>query len=141
MVDSVFNLSEERALDPVVFLSDRLKALADPTRLRLLKLLSVDTFCVCELGELLEIHQPAVSQHLQKLRQAGWIYAQKRGQWVYYRVAAEALPLLRNMLGAWWQAPLEETPGMEAVAERLRSRDPLQACSPKPLQPRERRRR
>lgn len=47
------------AEDPVTQLADRLKALADPPRLRLLKLLQCDAYCVCELGELPGMHQPS----------------------------------------------------------------------------------
>jgi ArsR family transcriptional regulator, arsenate/arsenite/antimonite-responsive transcriptional repressor len=66
-------------------LTETLKILHDPTRLLLLKLLSEKEYCVCELVEMFDISQPAVSQHLRKYRQAGLVIEEKRGQWRYYR--------------------------------------------------------
>jgi len=62
-----------------------LKALADPTRLKILKLVLDAELCVCELQELLQISQPAVSQHLAKLKTAGLVQERKAGMWRYYR--------------------------------------------------------
>ncbi len=62
-----------------------MKALADPTRLKLLKLIMDTELCVCELQELLQISQPAVSQHLAKLKSAGLVTERKAGMWTYYR--------------------------------------------------------
>ncbi|PSR20470.1 MAG: hypothetical protein C7B45_14725 [Sulfobacillus acidophilus] len=49
---------------------ERFRVLGDATRLRILGLLGVRDACVCELVELLPVSQPAVSQHLRRLRQA-----------------------------------------------------------------------
>lgn len=62
-----------------------MKALADPTRLKILKLTLDTELCVCELQELLEISQPAVSQHLAKLKAAGLVRERKAGMWTYYQ--------------------------------------------------------
>ncbi|WP_077305813.1 ArsR/SmtB family transcription factor [Terribacillus halophilus] len=66
-------------------LTETLKILHDPTRLLLLKLLTEKEYCVCELVEMFDISQPAVSQHLRKYRQAGLVIEEKRGQWRYYQ--------------------------------------------------------
>jgi ArsR family transcriptional regulator len=68
---------------------EALKALADETRLRIMRLLLVNqtAMCVCELVDSLEERQYNVSRHLQILEAAGLIAAEKDGRWVYYHVA------------------------------------------------------
>jgi len=86
------------AMDEIHALAEVFKALSDPTRLRLVKLLSEcspgdceGALCVkalaCELG----VTQSAVSQHLRVLRQAGLVHGDRRGYYVHYS-------LDRNML-------------------------------------------
>src|SRR5512145_172388 len=66
-----------------------LKALADETRLRIIRLLLANqtATCVCELVDALEERQYNISRHLQVLEVAGLLEAEKDGRWVYYRVA------------------------------------------------------
>ena len=61
-----------------------LKAVGEETRLKIIAYLSLDSFCVCELVELLQMSQPSVSQHLGKLKRAAIILEEKRGKWVFY---------------------------------------------------------
>jgi ArsR family transcriptional regulator len=63
-----------------------LSALADPTRLRLLRLLHRQELCVCELVDALRIPQYKVSRHLSRLRSVGLVQAHRNGRWMYYRV-------------------------------------------------------
>lgn len=76
------------ALDDVAIegLASRLKALADPTRLRLLQLLAQqpEPLCVCEITPRFAQHQPTISHHLRLLREAGLVGAEKRGVWSYF---------------------------------------------------------
>ena len=67
-------------------LAERLKALADPTRLRMLDLLAQQSapLCVCEINEHFAQRQPTISHHLRVLREAGLIDCEKRGVWAYY---------------------------------------------------------
>ncbi len=67
-------------------LAERLKALADPTRLRMLDLLAQHSapLCVCEINEHFAQRQPTISHHLRILREAGLIECEKRGVWAYY---------------------------------------------------------
>lgn len=65
-------------------LADTLKALADPTRLRIVSLLNLRDFCVCELVPVFGISQPAVSKHMSRLRAAGIVTESRRGMWVFY---------------------------------------------------------
>ncbi|MGB9915067.1 MAG: ArsR/SmtB family transcription factor [Candidatus Bathyarchaeales archaeon] len=74
------------------------KALADPTRLRILGLLSVREMCVCEVMVALELTQPTASHHLGILENAGLVKKRKEGKWVFYRLAdAERFKLMRGM--------------------------------------------
>ena len=68
-----------------------LKALADPTRLRIVGLLQGGEVCVCHIHDSLKISQPKASRHLAYLRKAGVVEADKRGLWVYYRLASQTV--------------------------------------------------
>lgn len=72
-------------------LADRLKALADPTRLRMLELLATQdgSLCVCDLTDQFPLHQPTISHHLRLLREAGLVECEKRGVWAYYWATEE----------------------------------------------------
>jgi ArsR family transcriptional regulator len=74
-----------------ITLADRLKALADPTRLRMLDLLAEqpEPLCVCEITNQFALHQPTISHHLRILRETGLIRGEKRGTWAYYEATAE----------------------------------------------------
>lgn len=76
-------------------LAARLKALADPTRLRLLSLMLASPgleACTCDLTEPLGLTQPTITHHLRTLANAGLIVADRRvGNFTYYRVLTEAL--------------------------------------------------
>ena len=66
--------------------------LAEPTRLRMLRLLcQQEELCVCELVDALQLPQYAVSRHLRSLRSVGLVEARRNGKWMHYRlVPAEA---------------------------------------------------
>lgn len=68
------------------------KALADPHRLTMLATLarSADEVCVCDFTGALPLNQPTVSHHLKILRDAGLVTCERRGTWVYYRLASDA---------------------------------------------------
>ncbi len=63
------------------------RALADPTRLRILQLLNSGELCVCDIVAHLGVPQPKASRHLAYLRRAGLVLARKEGLWSYYRLA------------------------------------------------------
>jgi len=73
-------------MDEIEELTEIFKALSDPTRLRLVKLLSASggALCVNALAGTLEVSQSAVSQHLRVLRQAGLVRGERRGYFVHY---------------------------------------------------------
>ena len=63
------------------------KALADETRLRIVKLLGVREMCVCEVMVALGLTQPTASHHLGILENAGLVKDRKEGKWVFYSIA------------------------------------------------------
>ncbi len=62
------------------------KALGDPTRLRIVKLLENGELCVCQLMEALKMGQSRISRHLSILKEAGLIEDRRQGKWVHYRL-------------------------------------------------------
>jgi ArsR family transcriptional regulator len=77
-----------------------LKALADPTRLRILSLLSrhEGEVCVFEIVESFTLEQPTISHHLRILRDAGLVDCRKKGLWAYYYVRRDALNRAREVI-------------------------------------------
>lgn len=69
------------------------KALSDETRLRILALLNQGELCVCDLMAALDLPQSTVSRHLAYLRNAGLVDDERRGVWMFYRIAFKNSPL------------------------------------------------
>ena len=67
----------------------RLKAAAEPTRLRILRLLLNGEFNVKDLTQLLGQSQPRVSRHIRLLAEAGLIERYQEGSWVFVRAPAD----------------------------------------------------
>ena len=68
--------------------AELLRALGDESRLRILALLRQGERCVCHITADLALSQPNASRHLGVLRHAGLVDSQRRGAWIYYRLAA-----------------------------------------------------
>ncbi len=64
------------------------KALADPTRIRILNLLATsdDAVCVCDIVDHFPLGQPTISHHLKVLRDVHFVVAERRGTFMYYQV-------------------------------------------------------
>jgi ArsR family transcriptional regulator, arsenate/arsenite/antimonite-responsive transcriptional repressor len=78
-----------------------LKAIAEPTRLRLLSLVAAHAdgeACLCELTEPVQLSQPTVSHHMKVLVDAGLLAREQRGKWAYYRLVPGALDALAQLL-------------------------------------------
>ena len=96
-------------------LAGTLKALAEPLRLRMLSAIAVDPrgeSCVCDLAELADVSQPTVSHHLKVLRTVGLLDSERRGTWVWYRVAPEKEAAVAALLEGF--APAVVAPTVEA---------------------------
>jgi ArsR family transcriptional regulator len=76
------------------------KALADPTRVRIVNLLArnPEPACVCELTPAVGVSQPTVSHHLKKLVQAGLLQREQRGVWAFYSLDREGLERAASVL-------------------------------------------
>jgi DNA-binding transcriptional ArsR family regulator len=90
-----------------------LKLLGDRTRLTIMALLQIKELCVCELLEVFDMSQPSISQHLRKLKDAGLVKEERRGQWIYYSINtdSDAFPLVENIL----QYVPEQTEKMQQI--------------------------
>ena len=118
-------------------LARTLKALADPTRLRLVWMVSAyegGEACVCDLTDPLGLTQPTISHHLKILVDAGIFTREKRGKWAYYALVPSALDALSSVLSTS-QIPRagvtgERQPGREAAATARIS--PRSSASRKP---------
>lgn len=75
-------------------------ALADPTRLRILSLLSADEICVCHIHASLGVPQPTASRHLAYLRKSGLVEARREGIWMHYRLATIENPVVAAVVKA-----------------------------------------
>ncbi len=75
------------------------KALSDPNRLRILKMLEIRELCVCEMTEVLQLATSTVSKHLSLLRNANLIWDRKDGKWVNYGLNKSfTVPLVNEVL-------------------------------------------
>ncbi|MET0820029.1 MAG: metalloregulator ArsR/SmtB family transcription factor [Aeromicrobium sp.] len=88
-------------VDEAVALAGRLKALAEPTRLRLLTVIAAHEgreACVCDLTEPVNLTQPTVSHHLKILVDAGFLTRHRRGAWAFYALVPGAVDALTGVL-------------------------------------------
>jgi ArsR family transcriptional regulator len=76
------------------------KALADPTRVRLINLLanSAEPVCVCVMNAEFDLSQPTLSHHLKKLTAAGLLKREQRGTWAYFSIDRNALDRLAQVV-------------------------------------------
>ncbi len=77
----------------------RFAAVADPTRLRILAVLSDGCRCACDLQTAVEVAPNLLSYHLRVLREAGLIEGTRRGRWIDYRISPPALLFVTSVLG------------------------------------------
>lgn len=84
-----------------------LAAIADPTRLSIISMLSAndEAVCVCDITDQFTLGQPTISHHLRILREAGVIVGDKRGKWVYYSIVRPKLAEIRNLLEKAFSQP------------------------------------
>ncbi|MEQ8357893.1 MAG: metalloregulator ArsR/SmtB family transcription factor [Cytophagales bacterium] len=77
-------------------LSDILKLAGNDVRLKILYLLNKeDQLCPCDLGDILDMSVPAVSQHLRKLKDGGLVETQREGKVIFYSLNQQTIPVLQ----------------------------------------------
>jgi ArsR family transcriptional regulator len=115
-----------------------LKSLGDTNRLNLIKILLRNDLCVGALARLLGLSEPALSQHLKLLREAGLVRGEKRGYWTHYTVEKDALRQIAKELsemtevlqpyesGCWKSASISATP------PKRKAKDMCNDCCQKP---------
>ncbi|WP_203248039.1 ArsR/SmtB family transcription factor [Sporosarcina beigongshangi] len=101
--------------------SQLLKLLGDQTRLTMMKLLQSHDCCVCEFTAMFNMSQPAISQHLRKLRDIELVKETRKGKWIFYSINEdhEDYPFIQNVL--------EELPGQDGLVTDLETQG-LRIC-------------
>ncbi|MFW6598364.1 metalloregulator ArsR/SmtB family transcription factor [Propionibacteriaceae bacterium Y2011] len=98
-----------------------LKALADPLRLRMLSAIATDPrgeSCVCDLAELADVSQPTVSHHLKVLKETGMLASERRGTWVWYRIAPQRRGAVTALLDAFAPAAAQTSSAEDEAGSR-----------------------
>jgi ArsR family transcriptional regulator len=95
----------------IQFLEKQLKAVSDVNRLTLLSCLKSGETCVCDLVDVIGLSQPAVSQQLKKLEEAGIVTARKVGTWKHYRIVEDQTPVIQAIIDQ-----LEEKSSNQCIA-------------------------
>ncbi len=107
------------------------RALADPTRWRIICLVLEEALCVCELADILEMPQSSVSSHVQIIRKGGLLESEKCEKWTYFRIDRRHQKLIRQ-LDAHFSASESTThlSDTNRAAQRLAKR--AESCCPRP---------
>jgi len=93
-----------------------MKALSDPNRVKIIKMLQQRFLCVCEMRAALDIAQPTVSKHLKLLEAAGLVTSEKDGLWVNYTLTdGSSSPYAATVLGNLRHWLNEDTQIMELI--------------------------
>ena len=106
-----------------------MKALSDPSRVKIIKMLQHKEMCVCEIQDALGIAQSTASKHLKLLEAAGLAKYRKEGLWVIYSLAdGSHSPYAASMLGnlRHW---LEDDPDVAVLSSRIHNSTREQVCA------------
>ncbi|MFD1708189.1 ArsR/SmtB family transcription factor [Siminovitchia sediminis] len=100
-----------------------LKLLGDQTRLTMMKLMDHQAFCVCEFVEIFQMTQPAISQHVRKLKDLGLLTEERKGQWIFHTINKnnEYYPIIKQIL--------DQLPEQEEKLKKLEERGTRISCS------------
>jgi ArsR family transcriptional regulator len=96
-----------------------MKALSDPSRVKIIKMLERKELCVCEITALLGLAQSTVSKHLKLLEDAGLVASSRNGPWVDYRRAGCPDSPYAAALGDGLKEWLNDDPDIRAIIEQL----------------------
>src|SRR5688572_23585365 len=137
-ISTLVNIENHRYHSPMAKSSDPdiqlLAALADPTRMEILRELAVaPEVCACDFTSCCDVSQPTVSHHLKVLRDAGAVVSERRGNWVFYRIAPNLGERLAAITGGLVPGAAVPISNLAARAARARAGT---AAEPIPLSPR-----
>lgn len=96
-------------LDDMELMTKQLKAVSDLNRLKLLACLKNGEVCVCDFVDVLNISQPAVSQQLKKLKEAGIIVERPVGTWKHYRLNEDLPPFIQAIIDQLEKIPTKKS--------------------------------
>lgn len=107
-----------------------MKALSDPSRVKVVRMLKQREMCACEIVDLLGLAQPTVSRHLRVLQDAGLILGRKEGVWVHYRLPenppSPCIAALLAHLPGW----LGADPELQALLDGIVAENPCAGNTP-----------
>jgi ArsR family transcriptional regulator, arsenate/arsenite/antimonite-responsive transcriptional repressor len=106
-----------------------MKALSDPNRIKIMKMLQQKSMCVCEIQESLRLAQPTISKHLKILEEAGLVTFWKEGLWVNYALAREQGPSDAVEMTRFLEKHLNDDPEIRRIVERLPFINREEICS------------
>lgn len=104
-------------------LSRKLKALSDPTRLKILYLVNIRPLCVCELTKLLKLSQPTLTRHLQRLEEGGFITSSRHKFYNIYTINFEDEETRR--LAELVLTQIEKNQDMKELEKEVRETKPI----------------
>ena len=96
------------------------KALADPSRVRMVLALKGGELCVCQIVELFQLASSTISKHLSILHRAGLIVSRKTERWVYYRLPDREAPVAVRGALDWVLKSLAQSTEAEADRRQLK---------------------
>ncbi|PIY21094.1 MAG: transcriptional regulator [Deltaproteobacteria bacterium CG_4_10_14_3_um_filter_60_8] len=102
-----------------------MKALSDPNRVKIVKMIQAREMCVCEIRAALGLAQPTISKHLKVLEDAGLVTSRKDGLFVNYRVTAKPENEYGRAMLAVLSAWLNDDKGVRRLLARLPGIDRL----------------
>lgn len=106
-----------------------MKALSDPNRVKILKMLGAKGLCVCEITAVLGLAQSTVSKHLKVLEDAGLVDSKKDGGWVNYKLVDDFenqyAAVMQQQLKGW----LDESPQIQEAVRQAKTADRQRICA------------
>ena len=106
-----------------------MKALSDPSRIKIMKMLEAKPLCVCEITEILGLAQSTISKHLKILEDAGLIDSWKDGSWVIYRFAENPDNPYAEIIGEHLKEWLFDNPEIRKIYRQAQVADKQKVCA------------
>lgn len=99
-----------------------LKLMGDKTRLTMLKLMDDHACCVCEFVEIFHMSQPAISQHLKKLKDLHLVETERKGQWLFYSINKN------HAYYSFLKSILDQLPSQDKKLKELENKGTRMSC-------------